>query len=57
VSDGVTRLVSEHRISKAGRHTLKFWALDSGLVLERIVIDNGGLKPSYLGPPESPRQL
>jgi hypothetical protein len=57
VSDGVTRLVSEHRISKAGRHTLKFWALDSGLVLERIVIDDGGLKPSYLGPPESPRQL
>lgn len=55
VSDGVTRLVSEHQVDRPGRHTLKFWALDPGLVLERLVIDAGGLKPSYLGPPESPR--
>jgi hypothetical protein len=55
VSDGVTQLVSEHTIAKPGAHTLKFWALDPGLVLERLVIDAGGMKPSYLGPPESPR--
>jgi hypothetical protein len=28
--------------------------LDPGLVLQRVVVDAGGLKPSYLGPPESP---
>jgi hypothetical protein len=55
VSDGVARFVSEHAVDKPGRHTLKFWALDPGLVLERLVIDGGGLEPSYLGPPESPR--
>jgi hypothetical protein len=55
VSDGVARLASEHAVAAPGRHTLKFWALDPGLVLERLVIDNGGLQPSYLGPPESPR--
>jgi hypothetical protein len=55
VSDGVARFTSEHLIDKPGRHTLKFWALDPGLVLERLVIDRGGLQPSYLGPPESPR--
>jgi hypothetical protein len=55
VSEGVTRLVSEHNIAQPGRHTLRFWALDPGLVLQRLVIDAGGLKPSYLGPPESPR--
>jgi hypothetical protein len=33
---------------------LKFWALDPGLVLQRVVIDAGGLKPGYLGPQESP---
>jgi hypothetical protein len=54
VSEGVTRLVSEHQIKQPGRHTLKFWALDPGLVLQRLVIDAGGLQPSYLGPPESP---
>ena len=56
VSDGAARLVSEHEIARPGRHTLKFWALDSGLVLQRLVIDAGGLQPSYLGPPESPRR-
>ena len=55
VSDGVARFVSEHAVDKPGPHTLKFWALDPGLVLERLVIDGGGLQPSYLGPPESPR--
>jgi hypothetical protein len=53
VSDGVTQLVSEHVLARPGAHTLKFWALDSGLVLQRLVIDAGGLQPSYLGPPES----
>lgn len=55
VSDGVARFTSEHAIARPGRHTLRFWALDPGLVLERLVIDGGGLQPSYLGPPESPR--
>jgi hypothetical protein len=55
VSDGIVELVSEHDIVRPGKHTLKFWALDPGIVLERMVIDAGGLKPSYLGPPESPK--
>jgi hypothetical protein len=33
---------------------VKFWALDPGLVLQRLVVDAGGLRPSYLGPLESP---
>jgi hypothetical protein len=55
VSNGVAQLVSAHVLARPGAHTLKFWALDPGLVLQRVVIDAGGLKPSYLGPPESPR--
>jgi hypothetical protein len=55
VLDGVTELTTTHAIAKPGPHVLKYWALDSGLVLEKIVVDAGGMKPSYLGPPESPR--
>ncbi|WP_440962819.1 glycosyl hydrolase 115 family protein [Massilia sp. GER05] len=55
VTDGVAQFTTAHEVKAAGRHTLKFWALDPGLVLQRVVIDAGGLKPSYLGPQESPR--
>jgi len=46
---------STHTSIKAGTHTLKFWSLAPGFVLEKIVADVAGLKPSYLGPPESMR--
>lgn len=45
--------VSGHEIATAGAHTLKIYMVDAGVVLDKIVIDTGGLKPSYLGPPET----
>src|SRR3712207_5627411 len=55
VSDGAAVFTTKHQVKSPGRHVLKFWALDPGLVIQKLVIDAGGLKPSYLGPPESPR--
>jgi len=48
------RLISEKwKVSSSGNHVLKYWMIDPGVVLQKIVVDAGGLKPSYLGPPES----
>ncbi len=53
VMDGVRKVVSVHPVAAPGRHVLKFWMIDPGIVLERVVVDMGGERPSYLGPPES----
>ena len=53
VSDGVRRVTVPLTIANAGYHTLKIWAVDPGVVLERVVVSHGALRPSYLGPPES----
>jgi hypothetical protein len=53
VSDGIRRITLSLTIANPGYHTLKIWAVDPGVVLERIVLNHGLLPPSYLGPPES----
>ncbi|MFC2138853.1 glycosyl hydrolase, partial [Bacteroidota bacterium] len=53
VSERIMKEESMHIIEEAGNHTLKIWMVDPGIVFQKIVIDRGGLKPSYLGPPES----
>ena len=44
---------AEFHISKTGIHILKYWMVDPGIVLQKIVVDLKGVKPSYLGPPET----
>jgi len=53
VRNSIRTIRSEHVLSNPGYHTLKIWMVDPAVVLEKIVVDLGGVKPSYLGPPES----
>ncbi len=38
----------------AGRHTIRIRPSDGAMVLQKVMIDMGGLKPSYLGAPSTP---
>ena len=52
----INQTITKHNFSKKGKHTLRFRVLEPGIVLQKIMIDTGGLKPSYLGAPESSRR-
>ncbi|WP_172278173.1 glycosyl hydrolase 115 family protein [Chryseobacterium sp. LAM-KRS1] len=52
-SEHIIKSITKHLVQQAGKHTLRFRVLEPGIVLEKILINTGGLKPSYLGAPES----
>jgi len=49
------RLTTNVLIPTSGAHTLKIWMIDPGVVLQKIVLQKGVYKQSYLGPTESIR--
>jgi len=53
VSDNVVTAVTRHRLAAPGEHLLRFWMVDPGVVLQKLVVERGAVPPSYLGPPES----
>ena len=53
VEDNARESHTTHAIAAPGYHTLKIWMVDPGVVLEKLVVNLGGARPSYLGPPES----
>jgi hypothetical protein len=44
---------SSFEVPKEGAYTLRIWALLPNILIQKIVIDLGGVRQSYLGPPES----
>jgi hypothetical protein len=54
VANNIIISSSKHAPKKAGKHVVKYWMVDTGLVLQKVVADFGGVKQSYLGPLEHP---
>lgn len=53
VSENIIIKTTRHKLSAPGKHTVKYWMVNPGVVLQKLVLDLGGVKPSYLGPPET----
>ena len=47
--------ITKHKVARAGAHKLRIYSLDPAVTLQKLVLDTGGLQPSYLGPPPSKR--
>lgn len=45
--------VTTHQFDQAGEYTIRIRPLEHGIVIQKIMLDFGGLKPSYLGAPQS----
>lgn len=52
-SEHIIRSTTKHRLNASGKHRLRFRVMEPGIVLQKVLINTGGLKPSYLGAPES----
>ena len=53
MKDNIIMKNSAHNIKKAGKHILKYWMVDAGVVAQKFVLDFGGLQKSFLGPEET----
>ncbi len=53
VKDNIIKNTKTISIATPGEHTLKFWLVDPGIVLEKIIIETPKMPNSYLGPPST----
>src|SRR3546814_579065 len=53
VADNIKIFKTKLRFNKPGKHTIKYWMIDAGVILQKLVLDTGGLKSSFLGPEET----
>ena len=55
VADSAWYNTTNHGALAPGKHTLKLWLVEANVVLQKVVLDLGGVVKSHNGPPESYR--
>jgi hypothetical protein len=53
VSNNINIRKTTHTIAEPGRHVLKLWMVDPGVVVQKIVVETDEIGNTYLGPPAS----
>ncbi len=53
VADNIIIKTTSHKITRPGKHIIKYWMVDSGVVLQKIIAEFGAEEKSYLGAPET----
>jgi Glycosyl hydrolase family 115/Gylcosyl hydrolase family 115 C-terminal domain len=50
VADNIRIALTGHEVKKGGRHTIRIWGVDPGVIIQRVVVTRGALPRSKLGP-------
>jgi hypothetical protein len=53
VADNVIIKTTQHHIPTKGKHIVKYWMISNAVVLQKLVLNFGEEKESYLGAPET----
>jgi len=53
VANSIRKVVSVHHIAHAGAHTIRVWAISPAVVIQKLILNFGHEKYSFLGAPES----
>ena len=53
VANNIILKESTHTIDATKQHVLKYWMISPAIVLQKLVVDFGGLQHGYLGPAET----
>lgn len=59
VGDAIWGLAPAHKttttwnVAQEGAYTLRVWGLAPSVIVQKIILNLGGVRPSYLGPPEN----
>jgi len=54
-ANNIVSVQTSHTGITPGAHVLRLWMIEPAVVVQKVFINTGGLRPSYLGPPESMR--
>jgi hypothetical protein len=50
VAENIIIKSTRHKIVKPGKHIVKYWMVNPGVVLQKLVLDFGDTEKTYLGP-------